>query len=368
MNALWKSAGEVARQAVAEAEIRTAYPDVAGLSTGVNVIDEAIRPALEPGRLIVAAGASGRGKTALAAQLAVAFAQQVPTLWCSFEDERVDAMKRAVANVGRVPVSGLRSGFRNGAGPDAAYEAVELLDGLPMDLLDVPMDTVALVRTVYNWVKARAATGPLGGAIIIDQLSHIRMPELSSGERERLAGKAWPTPPSPRDPDHKVYEWQVAVLSEMARRLRVVVVLLHQLNQIRGEDGRPSESSIRGSQGIVQKADAVIIPWRPTIVENPFAGPGQPKSVPATEGAAELIVVKGRQIASGLSVQLRWDGAHQRFADPAEDAGASYARIAAPTAAALEGAEKLAALRRSFQAGISPELGVGRGELAASEF
>jgi replicative DNA helicase len=344
----WTPVGTLAAHALAEAAIRTEHPDLRGLSTGLDTVDEKLSDALEPGRLIVVAGESGRGKSVLAAQLAVAFAHQVPVLWASLEDGGVDAVRRALANVARTPVSALRNGYRTGAVPAAAFDAQRALDELPLDLLDATGDVVDLAWTIGSWWRSQVATGPLGGVVIIDQLSHILPTSLEADVEERLARAGFPLPPRRGAREDQVLEWQVHVLRAMAEKLRLTVVLLHQLNDKRDEASkRPTMESIRGSRGITHKADALLVVWRPQKVENPWAGPGQPATVDAADDQAELICLKGRTIPQ-FSVKLRFDGAHQRFADGDESLDSAFRAPTAPTPSALEGAQRLTALRQRF--------------------
>jgi hypothetical protein len=364
----WTPAGVLARQALAEAEIRTEFPEMGGLRTGVESIDAHLRPILEPGRLIVVAAESGRGKSAFAAQLAVAFAHQVPVLWASLEDDGVDVVRRAIANVGRTSVGALRTGYHSGSVPQAARDAVDAIEALPLDVIETTGDAIDLAFTARRWAKANEAVqGPLGGVLIVDQLSHIAPSNPTQDMEEYLARQGLPVPPRLRDGDVKQLEWQVNVLREVGRKLNLLVVVLHQLNGVRGEDGRPSMASVRGSQGIVHKADALLVPWRPTKVVNPFAGgPGEPATVAAPEWAAELLCLKGRSIASGWTVPLAWDGIHQRLAEVSEELTrpAAYAAPEAPSERQLEGTRRLAALR----AGRRPALGrpPAMGELPGS--
>jgi hypothetical protein len=349
---LWVSAGELARQAVAETQIRTDHPDLRGFSTGVPSIDEHLSAALEPGRLIVVAGESGRGKTALAVQLATAFAAQAPVLLCSLEDDPVDSINRALANVGRQSVSALRSGYRTGVVPAALHDAASEIDRLPLDVMETSGCVVQLVRTIRAWAIASGTRDhTLGGCIILDQLSHIEPTIVTPELRAYLDRSGLPQPPAPAAGEWAQLEWRVSILREAGRRLRLLVVIMHQLNHSRDESGKPTMASVAGSSGIVKKADALLVPFRPTKVLDPFAGPGDPDFCAAPDDdAAELICLKGRAIASGWSVPLRWDGAHQRFAEPSETKDASYLAPEAPTEEARVGARKLAALRENLLA------------------
>lgn len=356
----WTPVGVLARAAAEESRVRTQFP-VSGLSTGVGTIDEVLRPSLEPGRLVVIAGESGRGKTALAAQLAVAFAYQVPVLWACFEDDAVDAARRTLANVARVPVSGLRQGFTSGTVPESVQDGLDVLEHLPLDVVDAHTDVLGLGATARRWAQARTATGPFGGVLVVDQLSHIADTEPTPHTVRMLKAAGLPAPPGPRELEHHILDWKTGMLRAVATRLNLLVVLLHQLNQVRDDDGKPSERSIRGSQGVVHKADALVVPWRPRTIANPFAGgPGVPERIPAPEDAAELLCLKSRASVSGWSVPLRWDGAHQRFAEAEEqDLAATYLAPSAPDEQATQGAVLLAGLRE--------RLAATRAELASAQ-
>jgi hypothetical protein len=73
-----------------------------------------------------------------------------------------------------------------------------------------------------------------------------------------------------------------------------------------------------------------------------------PKTIPAPPDAAELICLKARSGPDGWTIPLRWDGDHQRFADPDEADPSKYLAPTAPSARALEGARVLAELRAKF--------------------
>lgn len=344
----WTQVGTLAAQALAEAQIRTEHPDLQGLSTGITSVDAKLADALEPGRLIVIAGESGRGKSVMAAQLAVAFAHQVPVLWASLEDGGVDATRRALANVARTPVSALRGGYRTGSIPSSAFDAQRTLEELPLHLLENTTDVVALAWTVSKWWRSQEVTGPLGGVVIIDQLSHILPTAVTPEVEERLERAGFPTPPRRGALETAILEWQVHVLRVVAVKLGITVVLLHQLNEKRDEGTkRPTMDSVRGSRGITHKADALLVVWRPQKIADPWAAPGQPSTVDAPEDQAELICLKGRTVPQ-FSVKLRFDGSHQRFAEADENLDGAYQAPTAPSPSALEGAQRLAALRRRF--------------------
>jgi replicative DNA helicase len=344
VRALYRPAGEVVAQAVEELHLRNAFSDLGGLRTGIDVLDKRIREVLVPGRIVIVAGESGRGKTALVGQLAVAFASQAPTLLVNLEDDSVDSAKRWIASVSRENVSKIRSGFSGQVGiPHSIAEAATHIGGLGMDVIDnAPLTVEGIARQAYLWKKERKIE--FGGALLIDQLSHIVATDPSS--RKYFLDRGLPTPPPPSARADKVPEWQVWFLSEVAKRLQITIILAHQLNNLHAIDTKPTLRSVRDSQGIAHKADLVLIPWRPRKEPNAFAGPGQPATVDAPETKAFLLGVKARQIPE-FEEEVEWLGAQQRFAD----VGTAHTVYSPPpniTETAKEGARRLAELRAKW--------------------
>jgi replicative DNA helicase len=362
---LFRPAAEVVDETLEELHLRNQYPDLGGLRTGLEAFDRHAREALMPGSLIVVAGESGRGKTAFMTQLAVSFSAQAPTLLVTLEDGGRSTIKRALANVSRENVGAIRAGFAGKEGlPASVITAAETIKALGLDVIDgVALTVEAIARQVWEWKKARAFD--TGGVVLIDQLSHIvpSDPGMAGYFRQRNL----PTPPPANAPETKQLEWQTWVLREVAQRLGVVVVLAHQLNENHAPNQKPTIRSIRGSRGIVHKADLVVIPWRPQVVDNPFAGPGQPTQVPNMTNDARLLGVKGRDVGE-FDEAVVWVGAQQRFADPGT-VEARYAAPEAPSAHAQEGSRRLAELRARFDKAASlraamtaPALGAGAKE------
>lgn len=349
---MFRPLSEVVEEAIEEAELRATYPDMAGLRTGIRAFDEAASAALVPGRLVVVAGESGRGKTAFAAQIVAAFGTQTPVLWLSLEDEARDAVARQLANVGRLNVGDVRSGKAFSHNLSALGNAACHLAALQVDVADgLTLNAEGIAQLAWIWKKERNVE--TGGVIVIDQLSHIA-PSIP-GDAEAWARRGLPAPPPVNGPETNRLEWQVGILKIVALKLGVTIVLLHQLNEAHGKGQEPDERSIRSSRGITHKADLVVIPWVPAQVKDPFAGPGQ-SSFSMSNGEGYLIGVKARTV-DRFKVPVRWDGAHQRWADREVDLQAPYIAPAPPSARALEGARKLAELRAKFDANRQRQLG-----------
>jgi replicative DNA helicase len=324
--------------------LRNEYNDLGGLRTGIEALDKHTREVMGPGRVVVVAGESGRGKTALMGQMAVAFAAQTPTMLINLEDESTDSAKRWLANVSRENVGRIRSGFAGVDGiPKSVLDAANELSELGLDVIDgEPLTVEGIARQIWQWKKDRGFQH--GGAVIIDQLSHIVPTDPSN--RDYFVQRELPPPPTGNARADKTPEWQIWFLGEIAKRLGVLIVIAHQLNNAHAIDTKPSIRSVRDSQGIVHKADLILIPWRPKTVANPFAGPGQPKEIPAPDDYAMLLGVKARQIGE-FEERVSWLGGQQRFSDLDREAYA-YKAPEAPSERAQEGARRLAELRASW--------------------
>lgn len=347
MAPMYRPVADVVAEVVEEMHLRNEHPDLGGYRTGLECFDKHAREALQPGRLMVVAGESGKGKTAFAAQLAVSFSAQVPTMLITLEDDERSTVRRQLANVGRESVGKIRSGFAGSSGiPAKVLSAADYLGTLGLDTLEASALSVEQIgQQVWMWGKERGV-GPEGGVVIIDQLSHIS--PSSPAMREQFLAKGWPPPPASGAREDKVLEWQVYFLRVMAKRLGVMVVLVHQLNENHAVDAPPTMRSIRDSRGIVHKADLIVVPWRPSKKENVFAGPGAPKTIDAPEDEAKLLILKGREVPS-VSEDMLWIGAEQRFADVGT-ADAAFKPMPELSPQAKEGARRLRELRARFEA------------------
>lgn len=352
---LYRPVSQVMREAVEEMYLRNEFPDMGGLRTGIDALDKHTREVMAPGRVVVVAGESGRGKTALMGQLAVAFAAQTPTMLINLEDDSVDSAKRWLANVSRENVGRIRSGFAGSEGiPKKVLDAADHLSELGLDVIDgEPLTVEGIARQLWQWKKDRGFEH--GGAVLIDQLSHVVPTDPAN--RDYFVKRELPPPPSGNARADKTPEWQIWFLGEVAKRLGILIVVAHQLNNQHAVDAKPSIRSVRDSQGIVHKADLILIPWRPKMLPNPFAGPGQPKEVLAPEDYAMLLGVKARQIGE-FEEAVSWQGSQQRFCDVNSQAHA-YRAPEAPSERAQEGQRRLAALRASWAERKQAELEAG---------
>jgi replicative DNA helicase len=110
-----------------------------------------------------------------------------------------------------------------------------------------------------------------------------------------------------------------AQIAEITRRLKntakdlgISIIALSQLSRTTNSNHRPTKSRLRGSGQIEEAADVVLMIWRPETYDiqefsDPHAGIG-------TEGLAECMIAKGRNIGTG-SFLLRFNPETTAFFD-----------------------------------------------------
>lgn len=96
-----------------------------------------------------------------------------------------------------------------------------------------------------------------------------------------------------------------ARLKRLAMELQIHVLLVAQLNRAteKQNDKRPSLADLRGSGGIEQNANLVLMPYREGYYDSE-----------APQGTAELIIAKNRDGERGV-LDLTWEGQYQRFGE-----------------------------------------------------
>lgn len=96
-----------------------------------------------------------------------------------------------------------------------------------------------------------------------------------------------------------------ARLKRLAMELQIHVLLVAQLNRAteKQNDKRPSLADLRGSGGIEQNSNLVLMPYREGYYDSE-----------APQGTAELIIAKNRDGERGV-LDLTWEGQYQRFGE-----------------------------------------------------
>ncbi len=247
-----------------------------GLATGLNELDLIFNGAM-PGDLIVLAGRPGMGKSILADIFARQFSsgERGSVILHNYEMSAKQVMRRSIAAAARVQVNS-RFGI-----PLTSEEHQALIDaGTWLRQRDITIDTdIIPVSQIVARTIMRARKGKIA-AVIIDYL------QLIPGESHRGAANA--------NENERLSEITRA-LKLLAMRVSAPVVLLSQLNRsVESRDNkRPRMSDLRGSGGIEQDADAIMLLYR-----DDYYNPDSPH-----RGEVEIAVAKQRGGALGIARQ-----------------------------------------------------------------
>ena len=223
-------------EALAEpmAEIQRGTTTV-GRSTGLPALDDLLEGGLHPGRVYVLAARPGQGKSALALNVALAFAQRMEHVaFFSLEMLARDVAVRALSILSRLPAGRIRA--RHGEDQPDVLEALVAIDriGSALTLYDRRVLTV-------GEIKAQCLRQhPRPRLVVIDYLQLLSAPEAQTREQAVAAVSR--------------------SLGELAGELEVPVLVPCQLNralELRGQS-EPKLSDLRESGAIENDAHAVL--------------------------------------------------------------------------------------------------------------
>ncbi len=250
-----------------------------GFSTGLSGLDEATG-GLQRGNLTVIGARPGMGKSVLAENIARHFAKSgLSVRFQSYEMSAVELVQRGAAAEYGIDYGRLKK-FR-------------------MTQMERDNFTLYLSKS-QNW-KFAIDTEMAG----IDTLAaRCRVEKRKSGLDVLFVDHLHLMP---RKGVNEVAELDdiTARLKRLAMELQIHVVLVAQLNRAteKQADKRPSLADLRGSGGIEQNANLVLMPYREGYYDSD-----------APQETAELIIAKNRDGERGV-LDLKWEGHHQRFAD-----------------------------------------------------
>lgn len=258
-----------------------------GLSTGFPSLDRRLR--VLPGQLGILEGRTGEGKSAMAGQMALAFAGAgCRVAWWSGEMTRLEIVWRAVAQLSGWPEERCRRG-------DSAADvslAFDRLGKLPWQIEDsIPADCSAVLAwasRIHSFAGSMEVAAPF--VLVVDFLQMM----LSAG-----------------DP-----EYHSSALEGMARRFKgwamakgAFCLLLSQMTdpQPGATPRAPVLGQTRGSRGIEHAADWVVAPFRPERISSERT---------EEDTQAQVHILKQRGGWTGKLAGFTWDGPTYRYLDP----------------------------------------------------
>ncbi len=259
---------------------------VTGVASGFGELDDLLS-GFQPTDLILIAARPSQGKTALALNIAAFMSLNIVVLFFSLEMSKEQLFLRMLSSESRVDSHRLRRGYIGDADWSRLAAAMGSIQDRKLLIDDKHGAGVREVRARARQVKAKHGLG----AIVIDQISHMRGRGRFDSRREEIGSIS-------------------RGVKGIAKELGVPVILLSQLSRA-SEAGpgkkarRPQLSDLAESASLEADADVVIFPYRP---ERP-ADEEQPADGMET---AELIVAKQRNGPTG-TVKVVWNKEIVRF-------------------------------------------------------
>jgi replicative DNA helicase len=275
------------REVVHEVKRRRRGGGTPGIPTGYPTLDRGTG-GMHGGDLIVIGARIRVGKSALAMSIAdnVASIEKIPVLAFSLEMSRMQQHLRLLASATGVDLAKLNTG-------SISDEDEEALDGAlkrerPLLWIDdTPKLNIARIAARFRGWRRRI--GAKRCVVFVDYLQLVKGVRGRGDSREQeVAGIS-------------------VSLKELARREKVPVVVLAQLNRGADKDDRPRLAHFRESGAIEADADVAYLIHRPECE-------AKPDDKPKLRGLAELIVAKQR-MGPEFTVRMHFDGPRARFTE-----------------------------------------------------
>lgn len=283
-----------------------------GISSGLRAFDES-NGKMMPGDLVVIAGATSMGKTALSQQIAWNAASHFSSdksgrretgarvLAFSMEMTALQYMGRHIAQMSGVPTDRIEGEILNDDEMYRIEDAHDRMGDLPLTIEDARGLTVERMRSIC---RRQQHTRGLD-LVLIDHLHFIAKPDKRTQSLEGI-------------------EMNVAALKNLALELDCPVILISHLN--RGlwnrEDKRPQLGDLHGASAIEKDADTVCFVHREEYwlnknkpVDNSKEWLEWQAAFDACKGKAEIINGKRRRGRANRTEVCNFDASMTRFYD-----------------------------------------------------
>lgn len=246
--------------------INTGFPRLDGILKGMR-----------GGNLIIIGARPSVGKTAFALDLAVSAAKQGhKTLFYSMEMTSEELVQRLLSTYSGVQLSQIIDGQMDDNELLEYVQAGARISGLPVLIEDASNVTVETIRT-------KAIEEQDVKIIFVDYIGLLQSTKNYQNRNYELGAMS-------RD------------LKNLAMELKIPIVVLAQLNRNVNSDQEPNLSDLRDSGELEQNANKVIFLW----------------NIDEEEGIRGVKVAKNRNGRIG-TVQMNFDGEHQKFIERSED-------------------------------------------------
>jgi len=274
------------RDTIAVIEKNSLSSGISGITSGFASIDR-FTGGWQPQDLIIVGGASSMGKTSFALALASNAARAGHnSVIFSYEMSTTQLMSRILSCETNIDNRYLIKGTLTAEEWSTIHSATGSIEKLPLYIDDCKSTSL---RYLLNKIRQYVITKGVK-LVMIDYLQLVS---------NMLKGRS--------------REQEVSViarsLKNIAKELDITVIALSQLSRgvERNEGCRPMLSNLRESGEIEQAADAVVFVYRPEYYGFDADSEGR-----STEGRAEIIFAKGRNIGIG-SKWLKWTNYLTKF-------------------------------------------------------
>jgi replicative DNA helicase len=266
----------------------------AGTPTGIHDFDHAYR-GLWPGQLVVVAGITGEGKSALAVQVSHHVAKQdLGVLYFTLEMPREDVVRRILSREAKIDYRALLMGMLD---TDQAFRltltGAEIASKAKSQMVirdHGPFTLTAIKTAIRRYQRQLNSRGSKLGLVVIDHIGLIPAGDdlTKTGSENRNLQIATIT----------------RELKTLAMELGTPILALSQFNRDHAKRAskRPVLSDLRDSGAIEQDADIVAFIHR-EATHNPDT---------LDHGAVELIIAKARN-GEPQTINLHWVGKHMTF-------------------------------------------------------
>lgn len=246
-----------------------------GIPTGFSYLD--YRGGLQPGDLVVIAAEFSQGKTSLALDLSVSAAKNgCPVAFYSTEMTNQQLSARIVsAESGRLCGSDIMQKALTQEQLQVFDRAVGRIESLPIVFDDTSIISIerilSSIRMLARKMNIRLAC--------VDFLQVLQTSEKNMRQNEE-----------------QFYGMVTRKLKNLAKELKITIVLLSQISRSKDNTTEPTLNRVRGSGQISEAADVILLIYRPESYNAKYSGE---YSNVDPKGTALIKLAKGRNIGTG---------------------------------------------------------------------